>query len=180
MNFTFDNDYRIWTKRCPTNHEFINNQCVRCSKGHLSFEGWISCIPWLNCGQIGHDVRVKKKLSKLGHLNSMKKVFVADWQGHEVVYSKCLHEDLADDCRHGIDMLQGLQPSDLVVQLIGVCLENFEVNIINFSILCLKLNIHFIQFFDMFLLIIIIINLLDFELAYPRYTETLNSSASQC
>lgn len=55
-------------------------------------------------------------------------MYLADWHGYDVVYSKCANRWYYEDCLHGMQMVEGLQ-SEFVVQLIGICYnDNLEVN----------------------------------------------------
>ncbi|XP_032222072.2 protein O-mannose kinase isoform X2 [Nematostella vectensis] len=89
--------------------------------------GWVSCTKRLDCHSIAQDVRIRKRLSNHGRLNAVKDIYLADWHGYTVVYSRCSHEMYADDCLHGLRMMEGLQGSPHVTQLIGVCFSNLEM-----------------------------------------------------
>lgn len=119
--------YDIPIQECPANFYPFNGSCVRCPIGQFSMSGWLACLTWLNCDNISHNVRIRKRIGKPGHLNAVKDVYLADWFGYNVVLSTCAHEMYEDDCMHGINMIQGLQGHDVVVQLIGVCYDNLEV-----------------------------------------------------
>ena len=113
---------------CPSNFHVVDRTCVRCPRGHFSFQGWISCLQWLDCTSIARDVRSRRRIGTPGHLNAVKKVYLADWHGYDVVYSKCANRWYYEDCLHGMQMVEGLQ-SEFVVQLIGICYnDNLEVN----------------------------------------------------
>lgn len=113
---------------CTFNFVAVNkNSCVPCPHGHFSFPGWIACLPWLNCVDISHDVRVRKRVGTPGHLNAVKEAYLADWFGYDVVYSRCASSMLSEDCLHGMEMVKELQGSEFVVQLIGMCSESLEV-----------------------------------------------------
>ena len=105
-----------------------NHTCVRCPSGHFSLRGWVACLPQLNCVDISHDVRTRRRLGSPGHLNAVKDVFLADWFGYDVVYSRCRSAMFADDCLRGMEMVERLQASEFVVQLIGMCHESLEVS----------------------------------------------------
>jgi hypothetical protein len=84
-------------------------------------------MSWLNCDDIAHDVRIRHRIGKPGPLNAVKKIYKADWFGYDVVYSKCSHVMFAEDCLHGLKMVEGLQGSKHIIQLIGICYDNLEV-----------------------------------------------------
>lgn len=115
---------------CESNFHVVNGNCVRCPRGQFSFHGWITCLQWLDCANIALDVRTRRRIGIPGHLNSVKEVYLADWHGYNVVYSKCASVDLYyEDCLHGMQMMEGLQGSEFVVQLIGMCYsDSLEVN----------------------------------------------------
>ena len=114
---------------CPANFYPVEGKCVRCPYGQFSFEGWIACLHWLDCAMISRDVRLRQRIGTPGHLNAVKEVSLADWQGYEVVHSRCTSDVYYLDCLHGMRMVEGLQGNEFVVQLIGICYgESLEVN----------------------------------------------------
>ena len=114
---------------CPSNFHLIHGTCVRCPRGEFSFQGWIACLQWLDCHSIALDVRIRRRIGIPGHLNAVKEIYLADWHGYDVVYSRCASDVYYEDCLHGMKMVEGLQGSEFVVQLIGICYsENLEVN----------------------------------------------------
>lgn len=138
--FTYDHITSIllpWTSKktaeyirspgCPANYYPVNDTCEKCPIGEFSMPGWVGCMTWLDCDNISHNVRVRRRIGKPGHLNAVKEVYLADWSGYDVVYSRCAHEMYSDDCMHGMNMVQGLQDSSFIVRLIGVCYDNLEV-----------------------------------------------------
>ena len=104
-------------------YDQMNNSCITCDKGSFSLKGWIGCLSWLDCEGIERDVRTRRLLSKMSQLNAVKKIFLADWNGYDVVYMKCVHTMFWEDCANDAKLLQEFQGSDLVVQLIGTCDE---------------------------------------------------------
>lgn len=114
-------------QKCPLNHYNLDGICIKCPKREFSLEGWLSCMSWLSCDNIALDVRTRHRIGKPGPLNAVKEVYKADWFGYDVVYSRCAHEMFAEDCLHGLKMVEGLQGSQYVIQLIGICYENLEV-----------------------------------------------------
>lgn len=106
---------------CPSNFHLVDGNCVRCPRGQFSFQGWIACLQWLDCANIALDVRIRRRIGVPGHLNAVKEVYLADWNGYDVVYSKCASDVFYEDCLHGMRMVEGLQGSEFVVQLIGIC-----------------------------------------------------------
>lgn len=108
-------------------YDQMNNSCITCDKGSFSLKGWIGCLSWLDCEGIERDVRTRRLLSKMSQLNAVKKIFLADWNGYDVVYMKCAHTMFWEDCANDAKLLQEFQGSDLVVQLIGTCDEKQEV-----------------------------------------------------
>lgn len=114
---------------CSSNFHVVDGNCVRCPRGQFSFQGWIACLQWLDCTSIALDVRIRRRIGIPGHLNAVKDVYLADWHGYDVVYSKCASDLYYEDCLHGMHMVEGLQGSEFVVQLIGICYsESLEVN----------------------------------------------------
>ena len=103
--------------------------CSPCPVGHFSFRGWIACIPYIDCSNIALNVRIRRRIGTPGRLNAVKKIYLADWFGYDVVLVKCAHKMFEEDCLHGMRMTEGLQGSQLVVQLIGICYESLEVRI---------------------------------------------------
>lgn len=113
---------------CPSNFYVVGETCVRCPPGQFSFQGWIACLHWLDCANIALDVRIRKRIGIPGHLNAVKEIYLADWHGYDVVYSRCASNVYFEDCLHGMKMLEGLQGSEFVPQLLGTCYnENIEV-----------------------------------------------------
>ena len=114
---------------CSSNFHVVDGNCVRCPRGQFSFQGWIACLQWLDCTSIALDVRIRRRIGIPGNLNAVKEVYLADWHGYDVVYSKCASDLYYEDCLHGMHMVEGLQGSEFVVQLIGICYsESLEVN----------------------------------------------------
>ena len=114
---------------CESNFHVVDGNCVRCPRGQFSFQGWIACLQWLDCTNIALDVRTRRRIGIPGHLNAVKEVYLADWHGYNVVYSKCVSDLYYEDCLHGMQMVEGLQGSEFVVQLIGICYSgSLEVN----------------------------------------------------
>lgn len=114
---------------CASNFHVVGGNCVRCPRGQFSFQGWIACLQWLDCTNIALDVRTRRRIGIPGHLNAVKEVYLADWHGYDVVYSKCASDLYYEDCLHGMRMVEGLQGSEFVVQLIGICYSgSLEVN----------------------------------------------------
>lgn len=95
---------------------FVTNMgsCAPCPKGHFSLPGWVSCLPYLTCDDISHDVRIE------GHLTSggVKHVFYGEWNGVRVVYNQ---GHLQQDFQHGLEMLQALAPHPRLVLPLGFC-----------------------------------------------------------
>lgn len=114
---------------CESNFHVVDGNCVRCPRGQFSFHGWITCLQWLDCTNIALNVRTRRRIGIPGHLNAVKEVYLADWHGYDVVYSKCASHLYYEDCRHGMHMVEGLQGSEFVVQLIGICYsDSLEVD----------------------------------------------------
>ena len=106
---------------CPSNFHLVDGNCVRCPQGQFSFQGWITCLHWLDCANIALNVRIRRRIGIPGHLNAVKEIYLADWHGYDVVYSRCASDVFYEDCLHGMKMVEGLQGSEFVVQLIGIC-----------------------------------------------------------
>lgn len=122
---------------CSSNFHLVNGNCVRCPRGQFSFQGWIACLHWLDCANIALDVRIRRRIGIPGHLNAVKEVYLADWNGYDVVYSKCASEMFYEDCVHGMKMVEGLQGSEFVVQLIGICYSgSLEVKLVLHNYAC--------------------------------------------
>lgn len=117
----------------PGNKSTDLTSCFPCPAGYFSFRGWIACMPLLKCGSIALNVRIRRRLGIPGYLNAVKKIYLADWFGYDVVYVKCSHRMFEEDCLHGLRMVHGLQGHQLVVQLIGICFASLEVRNIHFT-----------------------------------------------
>ena len=111
---------------CPANKYKSREICLPCPRGHFSFRGWSKCRAWLNCTAISLEVRTEALMG-----GYTKVIYIADWNGHRVVYSKCSRKEreFRERCMHGMRMMEQLQ-SDFVTRLIGVCYERLEVSYI--------------------------------------------------
>ena len=126
---------------CPSNFHLVNGNCERCPRGQFSFQGWIACLQWLGCANIALDVRIRRRIGIPGHLNAVKEVYLADWNGYDVVYSKCASEMFYEDCLHGMKMVEGLQGSEFVVQLVGICYSgSLEVKLVPYNYACKSMS----------------------------------------
>ncbi|XP_038045363.1 protein O-mannose kinase-like [Patiria miniata] len=74
--------------------------------------------PYLGCQEM-EEIRLEKKIGQ----GAVKEVYLGEWQGMKVAYSSLIQSQHLEDFLHGAKMLQALQPHELVVGLIGLCLR---------------------------------------------------------
>ncbi|XP_022098293.1 protein O-mannose kinase-like [Acanthaster planci] len=98
------------------------DMCVTAEVG--SMKGARSCRedgkhrPYLSCQEI-EEVELERKIGE----GAVKEVHLARWRGLRVAYSSLIHPQHLEDFLHGAEMLRALQPHDLVIRLIGLCLH---------------------------------------------------------
>ena len=106
--------------QCPGNMFISRKRCLPCPLGHFSFPGWSECQPWLNCTTISLQVRPRARIG-----GYRKQVWLAGWNGYQVVYSNCSWS--RRKCLHGMKIMEQLQ-GVFVSRLIGLCYEKVEVS----------------------------------------------------
>jgi len=75
-----------------------------------------SCQPWLTCGDLKNF-----KIDRLIGVGAVKAVYLSFWNGKPVALSRLNNPEYKEDFDHGISMLKALNPSPLIVQLVGYC-----------------------------------------------------------
>lgn len=109
------------SKHCPPKH-FILNEMV-------------NCHPWLTCEDMP-DVKIKELIG----VGGVKAVYLAFWNSFNVVLSVLNNPEYIEDFKNGLKILQMLNPSQYVTQLIGFC-ENTNVIITEYHPLGNAVNI---------------------------------------
>lgn len=92
----------ILSKQCPPKHFILN--------------GMVNCHSWLSCEDIP-DVKIKQLIGTGG----VKAVYLASWNDFNVVVSILNNPQYSNDFRSGLKLLQVLNPSPYIIQLIGFC-----------------------------------------------------------
>lgn len=91
-------------------------QSFDCPSQHFQLQNMSNCHPWLTCKDF-KDLDV----GELVGVGAVKAVYRAKWKNSTVAFSQLNNPDYLDDFKHGLNMLQLLNPSPYVVQLIGFC-----------------------------------------------------------
>ncbi|XP_013397922.1 protein O-mannose kinase [Lingula anatina] len=92
-----------------------------CSYGYYSSPGMEQCQKWLTCEEI---LQKFDFLKPIGH-GAVKGVFLVMYQDQKYAFNY-LDSGYVEDFTHGKELVRDLQPSQYVVQLIGIC-ENIYV-----------------------------------------------------
>ncbi|GCC32513.1 protein O-mannose kinase [Chiloscyllium punctatum] len=99
-----------------------DNSSDSCPYGHFRLRGMKDCLSWLPCEVIQSEVTVVKLIGR----GAVKQVFLANWRGHKVAFSRLAVSEFSNDFFHGLEMLKGLQ-SVYVVKLLGYCEEDHTI-----------------------------------------------------
>ena len=119
---------------CSDNTFQKRDGCLPCPNGTFSFPGWKECKPFLNCSEIALQVHPRKRIPR----GIMKEKWLAEWNGHRVVYVNCSRPSAKPQCTRGMTRLEKLQ-GPYVTRLIGRCYENLKVSGIVFIYLFIYL-----------------------------------------
>ena len=120
--------------KCSDNTFQTRDGCLPCPNGTFSFPGWKECKPFLNCSEIALQVHPRKRIPR----GIMKEKWLAEWNGHRVVYVNCSRPSAKPQCTRGMTRLEKLQ-GPYVTRLIGRCYENLKVSGIVFIYLFIYL-----------------------------------------
>lgn len=101
--------------------------CAPCNNGTFGFSGWSECKPLLNCSDIALQVHLKHRIFR----GKVKEKWLADWNGHRVVYVNCSSTEVKTKCLSGMSRMEQLQ-GPFVIPLVGRCYEKLEVGFSRF------------------------------------------------
>ncbi|XP_078363999.1 protein O-mannose kinase-like [Oculina patagonica] len=96
--------------------------CLPCPRGTFSFSGWSECRPWLNCSEIALQVHAREQIPG----GMIKGTWLADWEGHQVVFVNCSRPSFKRICLRGMTWMERLQ-GPFVTRLIGKCYDKQEI-----------------------------------------------------
>lgn len=99
--------------------------CAPCNNGTFGFSGWSECKPLLNCSDIALQVHLKDRIFR----GKVKEKWLADWNGHRVVYVNCSSTGLKTKCLSGMSRMEQLQ-GPFLIPLVGRCYEKLEVGFV--------------------------------------------------
>lgn len=108
---------------CSDNTFPTPNGCAPCINGTFGFSGWSECKPLLNCSDIALQVHLNERTFR----GMVKEKWLADWNGHRVVYVNCSSTRVKTQCLRGMTRMEELQ-GPFVTRLIGRCHEKLEVS----------------------------------------------------
>ena len=103
---------------CVTGTVRRKDQCLQCSRGTFSFEGWVTCKDHLNCDEIAHDVRRGRAIGTVGNW----KVFSAEWKEYEVIHAQLTTDGFPEE-DVDLNSLSELFPHLNFLYVIGQCTE---------------------------------------------------------
>ena len=93
-----------------------------CKKGFFR-DNTGNCIPLLGCDVIGNELKFVKKLQG----GFVKDITHVKWNDMDLVYS--VPKAFKDDFKSGMELLEVLQESEFVVELVGLCFAPMQVTI---------------------------------------------------
>ena len=113
---------------CSDNTFPTTKGCAPCNNGTFGFSGWSECNLLLNCSDIALQVHLKERIFR----GMVKEKWLADWNGHHVVYVNCSRTGVKTKCFRGMRRMEQLQ-GPFVTPLIGRCYEKQEVGCVVFT-----------------------------------------------